>query len=133
MGVQALKSHAVGKKHKKDAEAVACFFKKPSQTTTPNKVQIQKQSTLEMTVNSVSATKAEIMWALNCVSHGYSGNSCAAVNDLFQSMFHDSEIAKEFKMGANKIAYILNFGIDFLFSRRTERSVGKIRLFCFFI
>ena len=30
MGVQALKDHAVGKKHKKAAEAVTCFFKKPS-------------------------------------------------------------------------------------------------------
>ena len=125
MGVQALKSHAVGKKHKKDAEAVACFFKKPSQTTTPNKVQIQKQSTLEVTVNSDSATKAEIMWALNCVSHGYSGNSCAAVNDLFQSMFPDSEIAKEFKMGANKIAYILNFGIASYFQEELKGQLEK--------
>ena len=55
--------------------------------------------------------KAEIIWALKSVSSGFSNNSCNESNELFRTMFPDSNIAKQFRLGEGKLRYIVNFGL----------------------
>ena len=54
--------------------------------------------------------KSEI-WALKSVTSGFPNNSCNESNELFRTMFPDSNIAKQFMLGEDKQRYIVNFGL----------------------
>ena len=60
------------------------------------------QQALDKTVLSDDLTKSEIMWALEV---------CANKSTLFATMFHDSKIAWNFKLGKTKCSYVLCHGI----------------------
>ena len=45
------------------------------------------------------------------VSSHFSLRSCLGLNDLFRSMFTDSEIVKSFQLSKTKCGYITNFGL----------------------
>ena len=47
-------------------------------------------------------TRGEAMWAINAASHGYSCKSYDEADDLFRTMFPDSEIAEQFSMERTK-------------------------------
>ena len=134
MGAQALKSHMSGKKHKQRAAPVSTFYKsvsKPNSTvvkdsagekvsesapstsasTTPLNASSSSQITLGLSVNMTNKLKAEIIWALKSVTSGFSNNSCNESNELFRTMFPDSNIAKQFMLGEDKLRYAVNFGL----------------------
>ena len=67
------------------------------------------QQTLCKTVFSDDVTKSEIMWAV--LRNNYSYHSCANKSTLFATMFHDSKIAWNFKLGKTKCSYVLCHGI----------------------
>ena len=44
-----------------------------------------------------------------CITAGCSNNSCSNMVELFKNMFRDSDIAKTFQLGPNKVKYLANF------------------------
>ena len=67
----------------------------------PKKVSMQQ--TLTASVLDSSSLKAEIVWSLKSVMSGYSHNSSSDMNVTFQTMFPDSNIAKQYQMGPDKL------------------------------
>ena len=105
----------LGKKHQSATKSITHFSAKPKEkfvsledvnkencTTSSSKVQL----TLDVLVKSSTATKAEIMWALKCLSSGFSNNSCANINSMFKSMFPDSNVVSAFSMVPAKVSYV---------------------------
>ena len=83
------------------------------------------QPTLDVLVKSTIATKAEIMWALKCISSGFSNNVCVNINSMFKTMFPDSHIATGFSMSSLKVSYIINHGLAPHFKQILKDGVGK--------
>ena len=117
MGIQALKTHSDGAKHKKNLKSVNNFFSN-SKAPTPSPAcvaepdnETKKQTKLNDLVGSSVVADAEIRWILKCVSSGFSNNSNADTSKLFSVMFSDSVIADKFQLGADKLRYSINFGI----------------------
>lgn len=68
---------------------------------------------------------ADIVWALNCVSSHFSGNSNTGVNDLFKRMFSDSEIAATYSMIESKFRYVTTFGLGPYFAKKLLYNVKQ--------
>ena len=123
MGRQALVSHASGQKHKTLTHRSQSFFQRKNATvssTKESKVSEASSDTnkplcsnqiVEISYNNTDKVKAEIYWVLKCITGSYSNNSCNNIATLFQNMFPDSEIAKKFQLGPNKVKYVTNYGI----------------------
>ena len=106
----------MGKKHQSTSKSITYFFAKPKEKVVSlededvNKESCATssskfQSTLDVLVKSSIATEAEIMWALKCLSSGFSNNSCANINSIFKSMFPDRILASAFSMAPTKVCY----------------------------
>ena len=103
MGIQALKSHASGKRHKEITQKVSCFISSKQKDQTTKKVacaessagsssnekdQTHKtQQTLELTLATSDVTKAEIRWTVDNILKGNSNNQKLDANDLFKTTF----------------------------------------------
>ena len=120
MGVQAVKSHAGGKGHKDKTSAVSMFLKKaiptPASITPVQQESVvctsaTKQVTLELSVTTAEKSTAEIRWCIQSVCKGFSNNAADNCTPLFKQMFSDSEIAKSFSLGADKLRYVVNYGL----------------------
>lgn len=75
--------------------------------------------------NSNPALKAETCWAIKVASSHYSYKACENAGALFQAMFPDSDIAKQFTLGEDKVAYLTVFGIAPYFSSLLKTSARK--------
>ena len=64
------------------------------------------------------------MWALHCCLNKISNNSNKDTNNLFQAMFPDSEIAKSFQMGPNKVGYSITHGIGPYFKTLLKQQLS---------
>lgn len=73
--------------------------------------------------------KAEVLWALKCVSSNYSYNynSCSEIADVLKTMFADSDIAKQFALSPAKCAYLCCFDIPPHFKDLLVKLVDKSR------
>ena len=77
--------------------ASSIFFQgNPSAQKTVAPSARKSASTLDNLVVHVSAAKAEFSWALKVVDSSISVRSCLNLSNLFQVMFPDSTIAKNF-------------------------------------
>jgi hypothetical protein len=123
MGVTALRSHA------KSSKVTA--IKTIDSFCDSSEVQSQaNNSSINLTLTSVVSSNnevvtAEILWTLKCILSHYSYNSCTNINSLFQNMFPDSQIAKKFTCGENKIAYIVCFGLKPYFDNLLFESIKE--------
>ena len=70
--------------------------------------------------------KADIIWTLRTVSSGYSNNSSKDTSNLFYAKFSDSKIVKDMRLGADKVKYVINFGIAPVFKKRFSRIYKEI-------
>ena len=145
MGIQSLKSHASGKRHKEITQKVSCFFssKQKDQTTkeaacaesiagssSNEKDQTHKtQQTLELTLATSDVTKSEIRWTVDCVLKGNSNNQNLNTNDLFKTIFLDSKIAKLFSLRPDKLRYAFNYGLAPYFHQILMEKVQKSEIF----
>jgi hypothetical protein len=134
MGLRAVKSHAESKRH---SDRVASLKQQPKvssllqstcslvptihalSNTAPSlisDVSLHTEKNKAIVMNNYvikdDVTKAEIRWAINCVTKHQSYRSCDGVADLFRSMFPDSSIANQFSMGRDKITYYVVFGLS---------------------
>ncbi|KAF3857404.1 hypothetical protein F7725_009263, partial [Dissostichus mawsoni] len=77
--------------------------------------------------------KAEICWATKVLTSHYSYKSCENAGAIFQTMFPDSDVAKQFSCGENKVAYLTTFGIGPHFSStmkaKAKKESGYVLLF----
>ena len=65
----------------------------------------------------------EIIWTLKTVSSGYSNYSNKDISNLFYAMFPGSKIAKDMRLGADKVKYVINFGIAPVFKNTLTESI----------
>ena len=106
IGVQALKSHADGKKHKEHCMKVSVFLRKKNKPTTESESALpstSKQQIMELSVSKAQSTSAEIRWTLQTVLKGFSNNSANNITALFKAMFPDSPTAQNFTLRADKL------------------------------
>ena len=75
-----------------------------------------RKETLGFDVIKEDTLRAEILWTLNMISKHHSYNSNTDISELFQTMFHDSEIATQFAGVEKKSAYMCCFGLAPYFS-----------------
>ena len=95
-----LDSHAKGEKHKlkvpKDDSNSILLLVKPTASSNLEGTMGPKPTTIYFPHQKELATKAEIMWAIDVIMSKYSYSSSANKNDLFCTMFPDSDVAKNF-------------------------------------
>ena len=88
---------------------------------------------LSKKVADTEIADTEILWALKCVYFHFSGNSSVGVNDLFNRMFSDSEIAVDYSMSESKFRYVTTFELGPYFTRKllcdVEQSLVHALLF----
>ena len=70
--------------------------------------------------------KAEIIWEVKCVASGY---SCCDLQNISSAMFTDSSIAMSITVGADKMRYVVNFGIAAVFKSILIDSVKIAKVF----
>ena len=70
-----------------------------------------KQTKIDDVVTNSGIAEAKIRWILKSVACGYSNNSNTDTSNLFSVMFIDSEIAKKYQLGADKVRYSIHFGL----------------------
>lgn len=133
-GFKAVQQHMNNSKHKRlhDEWKSNAKFVVPTQssssfgtTSTVNSI-----STLEINKNKPlsiddQTIKAEILWTLNVAQKGYSYRSCDELNDLFSLMFADSVIANKFSMQADKLSYVVSYGLGPYFKKKLIDDVKK--------
>ena len=71
---------------------------------------LMQQTIINYILDSGSLT-AEIVRALKCVMHNYSCNSNCDMNEIVRVMFPNSNISNHYQMDANKIRYLINWGL----------------------
>ncbi|KAJ8048381.1 hypothetical protein HOLleu_00669 [Holothuria leucospilota] len=118
MGEAALSIHMKGRKHVDSCKEMGgqstdlLSFMKRSQGAAAASADSQSdRSTLDSFVTKEQTLKAEVLWALKIVEAHYSYHSSAGSDKLFQEMFPDSKIAKEFSCGEKKSAYLVCFDL----------------------
>ena len=54
-----------------------------------------------------------------------SNNSNKDIKVLFQTMFSDSQVAKDFEMSPNKTGYVINYGLAPFFKEQLQDELKK--------
>ena len=67
--------------------------------------------------------KAEALWAMKTASSNFSFSSSDGTSNLFQDMFPDSMIAKQFTMSHQKASYLVSHGIGPYFQKTTVNEI----------
>ena len=98
-----------------------------SSTSTPSTPSVSlSQSQLKLLSDDVC--KAEVLWVLKNVFSHYSYHSSEEINLLFQEMFSDSDIAKSFKCGEKKTAYIASYGLAPFFKNQIITTLNNMSM-----
>ena len=132
MGWSALLSHASGKKHSeisglRSLNVGKTFFESLGSSETSVKPTSSLQ-TFESMVVPVSVLRAEILYVLKVEENHFSMRMCLGLNDLFKSMFPDSEIAKTLKLIKTKWGYLINYGLATFFSDVLLKSIKLLHI-----
>ena len=72
---------------------------------------------------SEQVAKAEALWAMKCAVSNYSFSSSNKMSELFQNMFPDSLVAKQFSVSHQKVSYLLSHGLGPYFQRATVNDI----------
>ena len=128
MGCSVSTSHASSKKHSevsglKGVNVRNTFFKSLGSSEASVKPTSSLQ-TVEGMVVLVSTLPADILWEFKVVKNNFSLRSCLGLNDLFKSMFPDSEIAKRFKLSKIKCVHLINNGLAPYFKDVLLKSIN---------
>ena len=91
----------------------------------------KQHATLEVVVNNSEKLEAEIIWTLKTLSSVYLNNSSKDISDLLYAMFPDSKIAKDMGLGADKVKYVINFGIGPVFKNALTERIKKSKYYVF--
>ena len=72
---------------------------------------------------SEQVAKAEALWAMKCAVLNYSFSSSNKMSELFQNVFPDSLVAKQFSVSHQKVSYLLSHGFGPYFQRATVNDI----------
>ena len=83
-----------------------------SQQSVALTISSESSKTMQSYINDKeSVSKAEIIWTLNVITQHESFRSSSNSSSLFQAMFPDSDIAKQFTCAKTKVMYLCVFGL----------------------
>ena len=137
MGKSGLRSHASGAKHKKLVEhgkgksftildyGVKKNIVVPSSVSSESAASADSGGssavalprnragcvTIQSSFTKSDVLRSEIVWVLKVVKSNHSFRSCDSLNELFESMFADSQIAQQFRLSKDKCSYMIKFGL----------------------
>ncbi|KAL6471512.1 hypothetical protein MHYP_G00201620 [Metynnis hypsauchen] len=138
LGVKALESHAKAEKHQLATKSLQrtqaitqfCASSPPSSlSSVPGPAGLHRSipsasaNDIRATLGSSETSKSEVLWILHSITKHLSYNSSSEISSLFRAMFPDSNIAKTFTCGPNKIAYIARFGLADFIKRELIRAL----------
>ena len=150
MGIAALKSHSTSSRHKKaEKNAQQQIGKTPpisvfmpsatveaqgntaaaKETSIPNSSTSATPSRIDKYLVQEQAMKAEILWAFETVMSHSSFNSNKNKPRLFQTMFPDSDVAKQYQMKASKCKYLITYGIAPYVEQKLLEEVKKAEVY----
>ena len=93
--------------------------------STPS-VSVEKESTIELHLDKLSGTKAEIIWALKSVMSCSSAHSNMYMNETLAAMFPEFGPTKLFQMSRSKSSmYVVNHGLAPYFKSVLKRNLHK--------
>ena len=78
-----------------------------------------------MYVTGESVVKAEILWAIKSVMSHFSFRVSSDIRGLFQNMFPDTAIAKNFASGKTKINYLICLALHHISERNCYKRSKK--------
>ena len=116
----------LGKMHQSAAESITFFFAKPKEKVVSLEDEDVNKESCATSSSKVQSILDEIMWALKCVSSGFSNDSCANINSMFKSMFPESYVASAFSMAPTKVSYIINHGLATHFKQILNDGIKKL-------
>ncbi|XP_072564979.1 uncharacterized protein [Paramormyrops kingsleyae] len=148
MGVKALETHMQCKKHKVAAEtcrktpgiyqfcsvepttvglpqSAAASQTSATASASTSSTAISAPADIRATFASTTTLRAEVLWCLHTITKHQSYTANEAVGDVFRTMFPDSEIARTFKCGKDKTAYIARFGLAPYITKLLVADVNK--------
>ena len=83
------------------------------------------QQALDSCIIISNVVKAEIIWTLKIVDHGFSLRSRDDQSDLFSTMFLGSAVARGFQMGRTKTMYEITHGLAPCFKSILNDAIGR--------
>ena len=84
-----------------------------------------KQQTITNSILSSDSLTAGIVWPLKCAMHGYSYNSNCDISEIVRVLFPDINISNHYHMGADKIRYLVNWGLAPYFKKKLVDNVTR--------
>ena len=97
----------------------------PMQNPKPVQKDTSRQTSMDTYAAKDDTLRAEILWAMKCLHSHYSCNSSSSVHKLFQTMFPDSAIAKQFSCGKTKCLYLIKYGLAPYFHQKVVDTIQK--------
>ena len=91
------------------------------------------QNTLELTVTKSPTLSAEIQWASQSILKGHSHNSSNNISPLFKVVFPESKIVESFALGADKLRYLITYGIAPYFYDLLQDNVNNSDCYTFIL
>ena len=88
----------------------------------------EMQTTITSGLERSAQLKACITWTLTSVMRNFSNNSTKGLDKVFKTMFPDSDIARNFHLGPDKLKYLTNFGIAPHFKELLTRELAKVEM-----
>ena len=70
-------------------------------------------------------SQSEVLWIFKMVQSNFSFSSSDNISDLFSAMFVKNEVANDFQMSRNKVAYSISHGLQPYFYEELCDSVQK--------
>jgi len=138
-GWKAIEQHMQNEKHKRNLNSlknnskfsVLISSSSSTSSTTTDIVQLTNHNKSLTFDDQVS--KAEILWALKSVQHGFSYKSSDETGELFRLMFPDSKVAEKFSIQHSKMSYVISHGLGPYFRDRLVEDVKSCQRFvlCF--
>ena len=126
MGIGSVKIHRKAPSREANAKKIKNSFRSRTSPTHTHAVashchQPQHQGKIDEIVINSAVSKAEIRWNLKSVITGYSNHSDADC----RSMFHESNIAKKYHLGPDKLRYPGNLWLGPYFKNILMESIRK--------
>ena len=95
--------------HRKDGKQTRLTFTVSKAETTPS---TSYQATLtSLTTTADGALQAEVLWLAKMACNNFNLCSSDNIGDLFEAMFPDSKVAKDFSMSHTKASYTIGEGL----------------------
>ena len=85
--------------------------------------------TLELTVTKSQTPSAAMRWALQSIMKGHSNNPSSNISPLFKAMFPNSKLVESFALGADKLRYLITYGISPYFYDLLKDNVNNYIIF----